>query len=66
MRNHRDDFVPGQRPDWRAQPITPQERAAYARGLDAGMRRGWGAAAALYTLATVALILAAHALGVHP
>lgn len=62
----RDYPPPGQPIDWCGEVITPQERAAYARGLADGIRKAWWRVAAGYVLASVFLIIAFHALGLKP
>jgi hypothetical protein len=52
----RDYPTPGQPIDWRAEPITPQEHAAYDRGFAQGIRRAWWLASLVAGGAAVAVV----------
>jgi len=51
--------------DWRAEPITPQEHAAFDRGFTAGMRRAWMLASLIAGCAAV-VVVALVIRAVHP
>jgi len=61
----RDKHVAGQKPDWLV-PERDRRIDVDSRAYQRGLARGFWTAAALYSLFSVMLVLAFHALGVHP
>lgn len=60
----RDRHAPNQRPDWFI-PDREREIDVDSRAYQRGLAKGFWTAAALYTLFSVVLVMAFHALGVH-